>query len=404
MSPQMLDPPPRHHAGYIEFPLLHVRGGTSTGLVISERWAPEQLELREELLRHLMGLPLEGARPGNKQITGLGRIVPTGNKVFFARMEEAGRGRRIVSTFAQLAADKASVDWSVNCGNMTAALPLWALETGNADAGNSDTFEIDIFNTNTNVAAGARMRRNSDGTFIAAEIPGVDGSFPAVDLFLANPVGAKTGQLLPTGRAVDEIAGYRVSCVDVAVPMVIARAADFGKTGHDRLEDLDADGGLMETLRGIWVEAGLRMGLKTAGRLMTAEELAQSETVPKVCIVGDPRGAGHIAVRYFTPQSAHRSMAVSGGCCLAAAALIPGSIAHEVTRGLPAVGAAFTEVDVGIENPAGVLEATVEARAVGSGLEVRKAAYRRSTQILLRGSVPLYRASDALRGALHDAG
>jgi hypothetical protein len=61
-------------------------------------------------------------------------------------------------------------------------------------------------------------------------------------------------------------------------------------------------------------------------------------------------------------------------------------------------------VDVGIENPAGVLEATVEARAAGPGLEVRKAAYRRSTQILLRGSVPLYRASDALRGALHDAG
>ena len=76
-----------------------------------------------------------------------------------------------------------------------------------------------------------RMRRNSDGTFLTAEIPGVDGAFPAVDLFLANPVGAKTGQLLPTGRAVDEIAGYRVSCVDVAVPMVIARASDFGSAG-----------------------------------------------------------------------------------------------------------------------------------------------------------------------------
>jgi 4-oxalomesaconate tautomerase len=404
MPSEMLDPPPRHRAGYVEFPVLHVRGGTSTGLVISERWAPEQNELREELLRHLMGLPLEGTRAGNKQITGLGRIAPTGNKVFFARMEEAGRARRIVSTFAQLAADKAAVDWSVNCGNMTAALPLWALETGNADAGNADAFEIDIFNTNTNVTAGARMRRNSDGTFITAEIPGVDGAFPAVDLFLANPVGAKTGQLLPTGRPVDAIAGYQVSCVDVAVPMVIARAADFGKTGHDRLEELDADRDLMETLRGIWVEAGLRMGLKTGGRLMTAEELAQSETIPKLCIVGEPRGAGDISVRYFTPQTAHRSMAVSGGCCLAAAALIPGSIAHEVARGLPAVGAGFSEVDVGIENPAGVLEATIEARAAGSGLEVRKAAYRRSTQILLRGSVPLYRASAALRGALHDAG
>jgi 4-oxalomesaconate tautomerase len=404
MPSEMLDPPPRHRAGYIEFPVLHVRGGTSTGLVISERWAPERLELREELLRHLMGLPLEGTRAGNKQITGLGRIVPTGNKVFFARMEEAGHRRRIVSTFAQLSADKASVDWSVNCGNMTAALPLWALETGNADAGNADAFEIDILNTNTNVTAGSRMRRNGDGTFVTAEIPGVDGAFPAVDLFLANPVGAKTGQLLPTGRTVDEIAGYRVSCVDVAVPMVIARAADFGKTGHDRLEDLDADRGLMETLRSIWVEAGLRMGLKTGGRLMTAEELAQSETIPKVCIVGEPRGWGHISVRYFTPQSAHRSMAVSGGCCLAAAALIPGSVAHDTARGLPAIGAAFSEVDVGIENPAGVLEATIEARLAGSGLEVRKAAYRRSTQILLRGSVPLYRASDALRGALHDAG
>ena len=133
---------------------------------------------------------------------------------------------------------------------------------------------------------------------------------------------------------------------------------------------------------------------------MTADELAQSETIPKVCIVGPPQNAGHIAVRYFTPQTAHRSMAVSGGCCLAAAALIPGSVAHGIAAGLPSVGAAFTEVDVGIENPAGVLEATIEARLAPSGLEVRKAAYRRSTQILLRGHVPLYRASDALRSAL----
>jgi 2-methylaconitate cis-trans-isomerase PrpF len=398
MSAASLDPQPQQRAGIIEFPVLHVRGGTSTGLVISERWAPEHRELREELLRHLMGLPLEGTHAGNKQITGLGRIVPTGNKVFFARMEDAGNRRRIVSTFAQLAADKAAVDWSVNCGNMTAALPLWALDTGQAEAG--DVFEIDIFNTNTGVTAGSRMRRGSDGAFVTAEIPGVDGAFPAVDLFLANPVGAKTGQLLPTGRAVDEIAGYAVSCVDVAVPMVIARASDFSKTAREKPEELEADRGFMEILRGIWVEAGLRMRLKTCGRLMTAEELAQSETIPKISITAEPQGAGHIAVRYFTPQNAHRSMAVSGGCCLAAAALVPGSVAHEVARGLPAVGDAVSEIDVGIENPAGVLEATIEARHTESGLDVRKAAYRRSTQILQRGHVPLYRASPALRSSL----
>jgi hypothetical protein len=229
----------------------------------------------------------------------------------------------------------------------------------------------------------------------------VDSAFPGVDLFLANPVGAKTGHLLPTGQPADTIAGYRVSCVDVAVPMVIARAADFGKTPHDRIEDLDADRDFMAALRAVWVEAGLRMALSGPnGRPMTADDLTHSETIPKVCIVGPPDGPGHIAVRYFTPQAGHRSMAVSGGCCLAAAALIPGSVAHEVARGLPSIGDAWAEADVGIENPAGVLEATIEARQTSSGLQVRKAAYRRSTQILLRGHVPLYRASDALRSVL----
>jgi 2-methylaconitate cis-trans-isomerase PrpF len=397
-----LDPAPLLRDGCVEFPVHHVRGGTSTGLVISERWAPREQTLREELLRHLMGLPLEGTRAGNRQITGLGRIVPTGNKVFFARVEANGSQRRIVSTFAQLAADKAAVDWSVNCGNMTAALPLWALHTGQVEpVGAGDTFEIDIFNTNTAVTAGSRMRIGADGRFVAAEIPGVDGAFPSVDLFLANPVGAKTGRLLPTGRPVDDIAGYAVSCVDVAVPMVIARAADFGRTAHETIEELEADRELMAALRAVWVEAGLRMALKSSdGRPMTAEKLAQSETIPKVCIVGPPRGSGQIAVRYFTPQMAHRSMAVSGGCCLAAATLIPGSVAHEIALGVPSVGDSFGEFDVGIENPAGVLEATIEARLMPSGLDVRRAAYRRSAQILLRGHVPLYRGSGALRRAL----
>jgi 4-oxalomesaconate tautomerase len=401
MSQAALDSPPRMRAGCIEFPVHHVRGGTSTGLVISECWAPTERGLREELLRHLMGLPIEGTRAGNNQITGLGRIVPTGNKVFFARLETTGETRRIVSTFAQLAADKAAVDWSVNCGNMSAALPLWALDTGYVAVPSGGQFEIDIFNTNTGVTAGSRMRLDADGTFVAAEIPGVDGSFPAVDLFLAHPVGAKTGQLLPTGRPIDDIAGYAVSCVDVAVPMVIARAADFGKTAHEPIEQLNADPDLIAALRAVWVEAGLRMSLERGdGQPMTADELAQSETIPKICIVGPPQGAGHIAVRYFTPQTAHRSMAVSGGCCLAAAALIPGSVAHGIARGLSSPGSQFGEFDVGIENPAGVLEATIEARLGTSGLEVRKAAYRRSTQILLRGYVPLYRASDALRAGI----
>src|SRR6478735_1972479 len=82
--------------GVVEFPVHHVRGGTSTGLVIWDSFAPAETELKEELLRHLMGLPMTGNRPGNKQITGLGRIVPTGNKVFFAEIEVGADGKPLL--------------------------------------------------------------------------------------------------------------------------------------------------------------------------------------------------------------------------------------------------------------------------------------------------------------------
>jgi len=413
---------PRWRGGIIEFPVHHMRGGTSTGLVLWERHVPADRALREELLRHLMGLPLEGERRGNKQISGLGRGVPTSNKVFFADMESDGAGGvRLVSTLAQLAAETAAIDWNVNCGNLSAALPLWALDTGLAEMHAPGVFEIEIRNTNTGVLAGSRMRLGVHGAAVAAEIPGVDGAFPAVDLFLHAPAGAKTGRLLPTGRVRDLVAGHEASCVDVAVPMVILRASDFGKTATEAPAALDADAAFKAVLREVWVEAGLLMGLANRdGSKMTAAQLGRSETVPKVCIVGPPRGGGHISVRYFTPQSAHGSMAVTGGCCLAAAALIEGSIAHEQARGLALPGAAFAETGVDIENPAGVLAATVDARIgdarvgdarVGdarlgdvrigeTGLEVRKAAYQRSAQILLRGQVPLYRASPALVTAM----
>jgi 4-oxalomesaconate tautomerase len=391
----------RRRNGTIELPLHHMRGGTSTGLVIDDRLAPADRALREELLRHLMGLPLAGTRKGNRQITGLGRGAPTSNKVFFAALEPADPPR-LVSTLSQLASDTAAIDWSVNCGNMSAALPLWALDTGllprPAAAGR---FETVIRNTNTGVLTTARMEFDADGRPATAEIPGVDGAFAAVDLSLADPVGSKTGRLLPTGNRTDRFEGVVVSCVDVAVPMVIARAEDFARSAHEPIEALDSDPALMERLRRIWVAAGLAMGLTGRdGHRLTAEELARSETIPKVCLIGPPAGAGHIAARYFTPQAGHRSMAVSGGCCLAAAALTPGTVAHEIARGLPAVGADFAEIAVGIENPAGILAAKIEARTAPEGLALRQAAYTRSTQILLRGHVPLTRASPALEAAL----
>ena len=392
---------PRLREGVIEFPLHHVRGGTSTGLVIWEPFAPADPALREELLRHLMGVPLSGSQPGNRQITGLGRGAPTSNKVFFVDWETSSDAERLVSTLAQLAGDHAAIDWMVNCGNLSSALPLWALDVGLVTAAPGESRDISIRNSNTGLISTGRIARTAQGALLCASIPGVDGEFPSVDLFLHDPVGAKTGQLLPTGQVVEQIDGRAVSCVDVAVPMVIALASDFGKTAHEPLSELQNDQPFMADLRRVWVEAGLRMKLRRRdGELMTADELARSETQPKVCIVGPPQGDGNISVRYFTPQAVHASMAVSGGCCLAAAALIPGSVAWQVAEGLAVPSNEFADIEVAIENPAGILATTVVAREHDGELQISSAAYRRTAQVLLRGHMPLYRASTALVAAL----
>lgn len=391
----------RQHGGTLEFPVHYMRGGTSTGVVIWEPLLPQDEGLRNELLRHLMGVPLVGPQPDNRQITGLGRGVATSNKVFLATIEEAPVGPRIVSTLAQLASDHGDIDWSVNCGNMSSALQLWAMDMGFIESRINAVSDVEIRNTNTGVVTVSRMSRTAGGQFVTAEIPGVNGAFPGVDLFLQAPVGSKTGALLPTGQVLERIAGIDVSCVDVAVPMVIVGAASLGKTAHEPMAELVADSAFMAQLKTLWVQAGLKMQLRRRdGGLMTAEDLARSETVPKICIVGAPRHGGHVAVRYFTPQTGHGSMAVSGGCCLAAACLIEGTTAHSVARGIVPPTAFFTDIEVSIENPAGLLDTTVTARIAEQQIDIQAAAYRRSTQILMRGYVPLYRASDALISAL----
>lgn len=393
--PALPDWQPRWRQGVLEYPVHYVRGGTSTGLVLWAPLVPETPALREALLRHLLGVPQAGSRPGNLQTSGLGRGVATSNKAFIVQGQADGSLR---TTLAQLAADHPGVDWSVNCGNLSSALPLWARDVGLLplpEGGGSASLVLD--NTNTGTRSQARIRADRRGWLATTVMPGVDGAYPAVDLFLDNPVGAKTGRLLPTGVVYDEIDGKRVSCLDVAVPMVIARAADFGKTAHEPVAALAADAEFLAALQRLRVAAGLRMGLRHAdGRPYSAADLARSETVPKMCIVGEPRAGGHLAVRYFTPQTVHASMAVSGGCCLAAAALQPGSVAQAVAQGLPVTGDGAAQVAVVIEHPAGLLEAVVAGVWTPQGLALQQAAYRRSAQILMRGHVPLYQASEAL--------
>src|SRR5258705_766281 len=239
-----------------------MRGGPSTGIVLWLEHLPAELALREEAIRWIMGVPPAGEVKGNKQTTGLGRGPSASKKVFLIDRAPTADAD-ITSTLAQLAADKSAIDWSLNGGNMSAALTMYELDTGIFQASRGTTV-MRIFNTNTLVITDATVKTPDGTPFIPAdtEIPGVMGKFPGVELSLRNPVGAKTGKLLPTGNALDHFAGVEASCVDVAVPMVIVSAADLGKTGQESIEELARDHALKERLQAIWVEAGLKMGLR----------------------------------------------------------------------------------------------------------------------------------------------
>lgn len=389
---------PRVVDGVLELPVYHMRGGTSTGIVLWHEHLPADLALREEAIRWLMGVPPAGEVKGNRQTTGLGRGPSTSNKVFIVD-RSPNSDADITSTLAQLASDKAAIDWSVNCGNMSAALTMYALDTGLFKASNGTTV-MRIFNTNTRVTTDATVKTPDGTPYIPAdtEIPGVMGTFPGVELSLRNPVGAKTGKLLPTGNVVDNFAGVEASCVDVAVPMVIVSAAALGKTGQESLEELGRDHALKQRLQAVWVAAGLKMGLRRKnGEPMSADDLAHSETIPKICMVAPPQGDEHILVRYFTPQTPHNSLAVTGGCCLAVACLLPGTTANRLARGIPVIDAKESVTVVQMRNPAGVLRARIAASMTASGMHISSAAYERSSQIFLRGHFPLYCASAQLK-------
>jgi len=390
--------------GVFHFPVSYMRGGTSTGIII---WGPHLApfaEVREEIIRKVMGVPDEGELKGNRQITGLGRGPATSNKVFIIEPAD-GTQADFNSTLAQLAAEKSSIDWSVNCGNMSAAIPMFLLENGLIEPGAALT-SVRVFNTNTAVITDCRIPTPGGLPVIPADtaIPGVHGEFPGVELSLRDPVGSKTGTLLPTGNLRDTFDGVEVSCVDVAVPMIILRADAVGMRGDESVASLNANTALKERLRSIWVQAGLKMGLERKGVPMTAEELAASETIPKVCLVSPATQGGHISARYFTPQESHASLAVTGGCCLATACLIPGTTAHEIAQGLSPLAETDTEQAVAMENPAGILRARVFGRRSGAGEFVFPwVAYERNAQLYMNGFFRIYRPSERLSALCAEA-
>ena len=192
-------------------------------------------------------------------------------------------------------------------------------------------------------------------------------------LNFADVVGSNTGALLPSGTPRETIDGIEVTCMDVAMPVVIARAADFGLTGHESRDDLDANRDFYARMEPIRIEAGRRMGL--------SGDLAKS-VVPKFALLAPPRAGGTIAARYFMPWNCHPSMAVTGSQCLASCLFVPGTVAEGMVT-LPDEHPAR----VVIEHATGRIEVTVDYEHGPDGFALRSAGLLRTARLLARGEV-----------------
>jgi 2-methylaconitate cis-trans-isomerase PrpF len=186
-------------------------------------------------------------------------------------------------------------------------------------------------------------------------------------------VGGATGKLMPTGNPLDRFEGVDVTCLDVCMPVVIARAADLGKTGLESAKELDADRDFMARIERVRRAASLAMGLGDA----------EGRVLPKFAMLGAPAKGGAVASRYFTPLATHEAMAVTGGICIASACKLAGTVAEGIAR----VTDAEREAVV-LEHPTGSMEAVISmGRAADGSPTIAAGGTLRTARRIMRGEV-----------------
>jgi 2-methylaconitate cis-trans-isomerase PrpF len=307
------------------------------------------------------------------QVDGIGGGHPMTSKIAIV-----GRSTRadadVDYLFAQAGVLDPVIDTSPNCGNMLAGVGPFAIEAGLVAATAPET-RVRIHNVNTGRLIEAIVQ-TPDGSVVYegdAAIDGVPGTAAPILLSFLDAAGSKTGRLLPTGAVRDRILGVDATCIDMAMPLVILRAADLGLTGHERPAEIDADSTFFRHLEVLRREAGALMGLgDVAGRV-----------IPKPVLVSAATAGGTLAVRYFTPGTCHRAVAATGAVGIATACVLPGSLAHAIA-GPPDPGPTARIV---VEHPAGRIPIELALASPGAEVPVLRASLVRTARRLFAGSV-----------------
>ena len=323
-------------------PCLWMRGGTSKGAYFLASDLPADEAARDDLLLRVMG------SPDAAQIDGIGGADPLTSKV--AILGPPSRTDADVDyLFLQVFVDRPLVSGAQGCGNILAGVGPAAIERGLVVAEDGETV-VRIHMLNTGEIAVARVntpggRVRYDGE---AAIDGVPGTAAPIPLMFQNIAGSMTGALLPTGNAVDVVEGVDCTLIDNGMPIVVMRAADFGLTGQESREDLDADADLKARIEKIRLAVGPMMNLGDV----------TEKSVPKMTLVSSPAHGGAINTRSFIPHRAHATIGVFAAVSVATACTLKGSPAAELAS-IPADGRYL------VEHPSGAAEVLIETDGAG---------------------------------------
>lgn len=346
-------------------PYVFMRGGTSRGPYFRREDLPEDLDTLANVLIAAVG----SGHPLNIDGIGGGAAVTT-KVAMLSRSDDDWAD--VDYFFAQVSVEDRLVDFKPTCGNILAGVGPAAIDMGLVQP-TGDVTEVKIRAVNTGASVVAKVQTPGGKlTFEGdTEIAGAPGTSAPVQLTFMGVVGSSTGAFLPTGNLRDTVDGIELTCMDVAMPVAIARAEDFGLTGHENAEELDSNRAFFERMEVIRIQAGKLMGMGDVSKSVT----------PKFGLLAPAQKGGTIAVRYFMPWKTHPSMAVTGAQCLASCALTPGSVADGLlTRPTE------SPANVVLEHASGTIEVLVDF-STENGFTLNAAGLVRTARKLADGNV-----------------
>ena len=388
------------HAPQIRIPATYIRGGTSKGVFFRLQDLPAAAQqpgpVRDAILMRVIGSP----DPYGKQIDGMGGASSSTSKtVILAKSSRADHD--VDYLFGQVAIDKAFVDWSGNCGNLSAAVGSFAIMSGLVDASRIPangmaTVRIWQANISKTIIAHVPITNGEVQETGDFELDGV--TFPAaeVQLEFLDPAdegeGDGGGAMFPTGNVVDtlEVPGvgsFQATLINAGIPTIFLNAAELGYSGSELQEAINGDAAALARFETIRAHGAIRMGL-----IKDVAEAATRQHTPKIAFVAPPDGytasSGKqiaatdidLRVRAMSMGKLHHAMMGTAAVAIGTAAAIPGTLVN-----LAAGGGERQAVRFG--HPSGTLRVGAEAKQVDGQWQVSKAIMSRSARVLMEGWV-----------------